>query len=266
MEYSGQIDYDVIDFMYFKHEPKGYIQDRPKGTEDFLFLHFINPIDVKVGGQIIRTAPNACLIYAPRTPHFYVAVTHELLHNWLHFKPLNDNANPIYMGLPVNKIFYTERGNRITSFLEEIQWWRNHDNKTRMSGELSKMFMLLKEEYHLHSKTMHQTAGVTLFEELRTLVYQSPKNWDIVAMAKYVHLSRSHFSVKYKSLFGVSPIEDLGEATMRMAKRLITTTAQSIQSIALDCGYESVSYFIRKFKSETGLTPKAYREEYSENQ
>lgn len=257
------MDYNVIDFMYFKHEPKGYICDRPMGTNDFLFLHFINPIDVLVGGQIVRTAPNACVIYSPHTPQFYVAVTHELLHNWLHFVPLEEHKDPIYMGLPVNKIFYTERGNRITSYMEELQWWRNQGNTNRMSHELSGLLLLLKEEYHLHHKSGRPSANM-LFEELRTLIYQSPKNWDINSMAKYVHLSRSYFSVKYKKIFDVSPIDDLSEATIRMAKRLLTTTTQSIQSVAINCGYESVSFFIRKFKGETGLTPKVYREEYSE--
>ncbi len=260
------MEYKIIDFMYFKHEPKGYITDRPEGTDDYLLLHFINPIDVKVGEQIIRTAPNACIIYGPGTPHFFVAVTHELLHNWMNFVPITENADPVLMGLPVNKIFYTEQSNRITGYMEEIQWWRNQKNQKRMSGELKNLLLLLKEEYHRHYKSMMQSAGTTLFEELRTLIYQSPKNWDTNSMAKYVHLSRSHFSVKYKTIFGVSPIEDLGEATIRHAKRLITTTTQSIQSIAFDCGYESVSYFIRKFKNETGITPKEYREKYSEKQ
>lgn len=257
------MDYKIKDFMYFKHEPKGYICDRPNGTNDFLFLHFINPIDVLIGGQIVRTAPNACVIYSPNTPQFYVAATHALLHNWLHFMPLDDRNDPVYMGLPVNKIFYTERGNRITSYMEELQWWKNKENQIRMSQEFSKLLIFLKEEYHIHHKSVIQSDNI-LFEELRLLIYQSPKDWNINSMAKYAHLSRSYFSVKYKKLFQISPIDDLSEATLRMARRLLTTTTQSIQNVAINCGYDSVSFFIRKFKGETGLTPKAYREEYSE--
>ena len=44
---------------------------------------------------------------------------------------------------------------------------------------------------------------------------------------------------------------------------MLKETRKSISEIALDCGFDNISYYIRKFKEIQGETPGEYRKEHS---
>ena len=54
---------------------------------------------------------------------------------------------------------------------------------------------------------------------------------------------------------------------MFLKKRIIATAAviamAEVTDIALECGFSSVSYFIKQFKGVVGCTPAAYRKQGS---
>jgi AraC-like DNA-binding protein len=49
------------------------------------------------------------------------------------------------------------------------------------------------------------------------------------------------------------------ELRLRHAAILLSTTSESIGSIARRCGFTSVAYFSTCFRREHGLTPREYR-------
>jgi AraC-like DNA-binding protein len=64
---------------------------------------------------------------------------------------------------------------------------------------------------------------------------------------------------KLKPLIGLSPSQYLRALRLARAKRLLSTTDRTIYDIALDCGFNELSYFSRVFKKEAGQSPTAYR-------
>ena len=48
-------------------------------------------------------------------------------------------------------------------------------------------------------------------------------------------------------------------ARLRLAKFYLSTTDQSIQSLAALCGYESDLHFMKQFKKNMNMTPSQYR-------
>ena len=64
----------------------------------------------------------------------------------------------------------------------------------------------------------------------------------------------------FKELAGVSPIQYLINYRIERACGLLANTSLPILRIAMDCGFDNVSYFIRKFKEARGCTPKEFRE------
>ena len=66
----------------------------------------------------------------------------------------------------------------------------------------------------------------------------------------------------FKDIAGVSPIQYLLNYRIQKACILLETTNNPVLDIALDCGFENVSYFIRKFKEIMCCTPKAYRNKH----
>ncbi|MBP3325218.1 MAG: helix-turn-helix transcriptional regulator [Coprococcus sp.] len=63
----------------------------------------------------------------------------------------------------------------------------------------------------------------------------------------------------FKDISGYSPIQYLINLRLNRACYLLEHTSKSVLEVALDCGFENVSYFIRKFKETKGCTPKEYR-------
>ena len=46
---------------------------------------------------------------------------------------------------------------------------------------------------------------------------------------------------------------------IELAKKLLASTAQTIQSVSDSCGFSSTSYFHKQFKRVTGMTPQQYK-------
>lgn len=63
----------------------------------------------------------------------------------------------------------------------------------------------------------------------------------------------------FKEIAGVSPIQYLITYRIERAQKMLRDTTKTVLEVSLDCGFENVSYFIRKFKRSVGKTPREYR-------
>ena len=63
----------------------------------------------------------------------------------------------------------------------------------------------------------------------------------------------------FKQYVHYRPMEYVQRRRIIVAAELIRTTDRSITDIALDCGFSSVSYFIKQFRGVVGCTPAGYR-------
>lgn len=74
--------------------------------------------------------------------------------------------------------------------------------------------------------------------------------------------STGFFSRMFKKILGVTPIEYINESRLTLARKLLTTTAMSIEQIASACGFDNISYFYRLFKRRFNITPALFGEGY----
>jgi AraC-like DNA-binding protein len=72
-------------------------------------------------------------------------------------------------------------------------------------------------------------------------------------------LSPYHFQRSFKSVYEHTPLEFITHLRLRKACGLLKNTKKSIAEIALQCGFENTSSFIRLFRSRFGQTPVEYR-------
>ncbi len=63
----------------------------------------------------------------------------------------------------------------------------------------------------------------------------------------------------YKEFFGITFANDIINARIEMAKKLLVTSNMKIFEIAKKCGYESTEHFIRQFSKITGETPHKFK-------
>lgn len=77
-------------------------------------------------------------------------------------------------------------------------------------------------------------------------------------LANLVGLSEFHFHRMFRASRGVSPHTWIMSERIREAKGLIKD--YPLADVAAACGFSSQSHFTRAFKSQTGMTPAAYRQ------
>ncbi len=88
-------------------------------------------------------------------------------------------------------------------------------------------------------------------------------NISLADVAELCGMSNAYFSDLFHRTMGKTFKTWLTDIRIEYAKRLIENGETSVLNISLDCGYNSLSHFIKVFKSKTGLTPKEYCENCS---
>ena len=72
-------------------------------------------------------------------------------------------------------------------------------------------------------------------------------------------VSPAHLARTLKARTGQTPTEFINGLRLEQAAVLLATTPQEIADVALDCGFENLSYFYRLFRRRYGRSPRLYR-------
>jgi AraC-like DNA-binding protein len=78
-------------------------------------------------------------------------------------------------------------------------------------------------------------------------------------LAEEANCTPQHLCAFFKEITGIPPIQYLIGYRVERARMMLRDTTKSVTEVCLDCGFENVSYFIRRFKQLTGMTPREYR-------
>ena len=247
--------------MHLKRQKIGFRIDRDKLAMN-VFLHFINPVSMVYNGKMMRMSANCCFIGTIGSPIHYAAEHMSMLHNFVHFR-ISDESKLEQLGLPLNTPFYTDLQEDITTTVERMEYAKGALQRRGVMLDPESMFEDLMRRLAIERKTGNVALGgynqVHTFDTLRTQLYVDPAAWSVEKMAEFVHLSRAHFSVKYKDIFGVTPNADINTAALLYACKLLSTTQMSIGDVGKTVGFSGSAYFIKQFKSKYNMTPMEYR-------
>ncbi len=75
------------------------------------------------------------------------------------------------------------------------------------------------------------------------------------------HLSEKYISRYFKEHFHITLSQYVNHLRLEHARQLLQDTALPITEVAMQSGYQNVSYFIRSFKETYGVPPLKYRKE-----
>lgn len=81
-------------------------------------------------------------------------------------------------------------------------------------------------------------------------------------LARLAGLSITHFNRRFSEMFRMSPHRFLQALRIQRAQHLLATTTLAISEIAVQTGFYDQSHFTRSFRQVTGLTPRAYRQDW----
>jgi AraC-like DNA-binding protein len=82
--------------------------------------------------------------------------------------------------------------------------------------------------------------------------------WTLQSLAERVGMSRSVFSLRFREVVGVTPMEYLTRWRMFLAADRLTHSSDGLSSIAQSLGYESDSAFGKAFRRIMGHSPRQY--------
>ncbi len=81
--------------------------------------------------------------------------------------------------------------------------------------------------------------------------------------AEMLNLTPYQLNTITKTALGKTSSELINEQIILESKRYLLSTSNQVKEIAYHLGYEDASYFIRFFKKHTGLSPEAFRHNFS---
>lgn len=90
-----------------------------------------------------------------------------------------------------------------------------------------------------------------------TLHYNKPLS--LLQISRICGMSQTTFSIKFKQYNGLTFIEYRNNIRIKAAQDRLRETSNKISQIALEVGFDDLSFFNQQFKSLVGLTPGQYR-------
>lgn len=110
-----------------------------------------------------------------------------------------------------------------------------------------------KRERNDHTKAERLKKAIQFIQDN----YQHPIR--LSHIAEQIPMSEGQFSRFFKSMARQTPIEYLNSYRIRRASELLMHKEQKVSSIALDVGFDHMSYFIKVFRKQMNCTPSEYR-------
>lgn len=93
-----------------------------------------------------------------------------------------------------------------------------------------------------------------------TQIHDEPGgDWTIERAAEAASMSRSGFARVFKQLLETSFFDYLTRLRMRNARELLATTSMSVADVGEQVGYQSELSFVKAFKKQHEITPRAWR-------
>ena len=137
-----------------------------------------------------------------------------------------------------------------------------------MRGDLSSIYVWLLRNCENNTANQQTELKLDAYDSqrlhqiLQYLTENYPHNLSMQEVAEMCSMSYFQFSKFFKKATGKNFNEYLLDMRLNYAQKRLLKGEDSISEIAATCGFEYVSYFIRKFKEKYNATPKQYQKMY----
>ena len=92
-------------------------------------------------------------------------------------------------------------------------------------------------------------------------LHYGEEQFSLDGLASMVHMNRTYFCTYFKKVMQTGVFDYINGLRIERACMLLAGTKQPVIKIAMECGFENISYFNRRFKQKKGMTPIQYRNE-----
>ncbi len=140
----------------------------------------------------------------------------------------------------------------------------NHKiDETIIKHKLEEMLLLL---YHSDRDNKFKNFLKTLSNnkqvDLKTKIEEDLNHFENVEdISSKVNISLNHFRKEFSKIYGTLPQKWLIKKRLETAKILLTYDNKNISEVCTEVGYTNLSWFIKQFKKEFGITPKQFQKQ-----
>lgn len=214
---------------------------------------------VEYRGQTLHAPAGTLVLLSCAEPHRYYACAGEIRMRWFHF---TGSSSMGYTGhiISTHGIVLKAAQNAALEpcFSRIIAAVRQGQPEPHMlSLEIHRLLALLAQQAESREKSELEQVIARSIDYMEA--HYADRNITIKELAALSALSPCYYLRKFKEFQAVTPHQHLQAIRMRQAKQQLTTTAHSIEEIAMSCGFCSTSHFIMTFRKNTGITPREFR-------
>ncbi len=250
-------------------QPFGYHSHRSAGTRDWLLTYTIGGEGLyRLGTLTQHVRAEDVVLLAPSVPHDYATqpLNQPWDFYWVHFLPRPHwtqwlfsfpQVRPGFFVLSVHDAAIQARLHVVLERLVRDSFLPNIFQKDLALNALEEGIILLAQQ---QAKYAEHSLDPRIEVVLQHLVQHISDPLSVGKLAHIVALSPSRLSHLFKAQVGDSLAATLLKLRLRHAARFLEFTAQSVNEIALNTGFQSPFHFSRQFKAYYGMSPTMYRE------
>ena len=123
--------------------------------------------------------------------------------------------------------------------------------------------LLIRQLLHLSRPNEKLAGRMSVTRAIDFLNSHYGERVSVTDLANVANLSPSHFTRVFREETGMSPVEYIMQLRLDRAKRMLRGNDKNLSEIALDCGFNSSSWFSQCFNRAFGIAPSDYRKNCS---
>lgn len=139
-----------------------------------------------------------------------------------------------------------------------------NDDSEKAPEEKSKKVVFDLEYIKKRIKETHQNMDPRVQLLVDYITVHPEENLTVERMCAMTGVSESTLRRLFKKVMGKSIFDFIMDTKMVYATHLLTTTMEPISEIGYQLGYESPSYFTKRFRENFGISPQEYRKKSKE--
>lgn len=236
---------------------------RPFGLPDYQLIYLTEgSMSFLVKGQTRILSAGDIIIYPPDVVQKYRCITEtDTSYIWVHFTGFAVQDILLSSGFETEKIYRAWANPAVFTSVFEMSdelSIKRAGSEAKVNGIFLELLALLSRE--LKSERRAGNRYSRILPALHDMENGTGKKRSNEEYAKMCGLTPYYFIHLFKEVTGQSPIKYISEANMKKAEHLLNDTDMCVTVIASLTGFESPSYFSKRFKERFGKTPSEYRE------
>ena len=223
----------------------------------YVIMHFTTPFFAIIDGERVNGYPGDCLLHKPgdKVTHGPINESSQFINDWMHFDSDTELDSSLF-----NRIIHPDAHEQLGELIEYI-------NREEAIGDAYSPRLISDTIYKMLAIVGRTPARekctdepeLLRFQKIRSYIFSHcAEEWTLEKMASMSGYSVSRFCAIYTKLFSASPMDELLDKRLELAKQLLSMRIYKIGDIAAMCGFSSIHYFSSFFKKRLGASPSSY--------